>query len=249
MREILRAARSKAQQTARRCPNEYWTELSETIQSAAITGKIRGMSNGIKTALGPVRNKTAPLKSTTGEVITDKGQQLERWVKHYSDLYSRQNVVTTAALEAIECLPAMEKLDTEPIIEKFSKAIDSLVFKKGPGSDGIPPNVIKHCKTNLELPLHEVLCQCWKEEAVPQDMRDAKIITLYKNKGERSDCNNYRVISPLSIVGKVFARVFLARLQKLAERVYPESQCGFRAEISTVAGAHHPERATSIQRL
>ena len=77
---ILRAARSKAHQTARRCANEYWTELSETIQSAAITVNIRGMYNGIKTALGPVQNKTAPLKSTTGEDITDKGPQLERWL-------------------------------------------------------------------------------------------------------------------------------------------------------------------------
>ena len=61
-----------------------------------------------------------------------------------------------------------------------------------------------------------MLCECWNEGAVPQDMRDAKIVTLYKNKGERSDCNNYRGISLLSIVGKVFARVILVRLQKLA---------------------------------
>ncbi|KAG6929473.1 hypothetical protein G0U57_005561, partial [Chelydra serpentina] len=66
-----------------------------------------------------------------------------------------------------------------------------------------------------------------------QDMRDANIVTLYKDKGDRSDCNNYRGISLLSVVGKVFARVILNRLQKLADRVYPESQCGFRAGRST----------------
>ena len=38
--QILRIVRSKAQQTARRCANEYWTELSENIQSAAITGTL-----------------------------------------------------------------------------------------------------------------------------------------------------------------------------------------------------------------
>ena len=65
-------------------------------------------------------------------------------------------------------------------------------------------------------------------------MKDAKIVTLYKNKGETSDCNNYRGISLLSIVGKVYARVLQARLQKLAERIYSESQCGFRAGRSTV---------------
>ncbi|XP_063598208.1 uncharacterized protein LOC134774742 [Penaeus indicus] len=220
--QILRATRSKAQQTARHCANEYWTELSVNIQTAAITGNIRGMYDGIKMAMGPVQNKTAPLKSTIGEIITDKGQQMERWVEHYSELYSRQNV-TSAALDAIKGLPVLEELDTEPIIEDLSKTIDSLASGKAPGSDGIPPDLIKHCKTTLLLPLYEVLCQCWNEGAIPQDMRDAKIVTLYKNKGERNDCNNYRGISLLSIVGKVFTRVILARLQKFTERVYPES--------------------------
>ena len=64
-------------------------------------------------------------------------------------------------------------------------------------------------------------------------MRDVKIITLYKNKGDRSDCNSYRGISLLSIVGKVFVHVVLTRLQVLANRIYPESQCG-RPERSTV---------------
>lgn len=50
--------------------------------------------------------------------------------------------------------------------------------------------------------------------------RNANTVTLYKDKGDRSDCNNYHVISLLNIVGKLFARVVLKRLQVLAERVY-----------------------------
>ena len=41
-------------------------------------------------------------------------------------------------------------------------------------------------------------------------------------------------ISLLSIVGKVFARVVLDRLQSLAERIYPEAECCVRAGRSTV---------------
>ena len=97
------------------------------------------------------------------------------------------------------------------------------------------PDLINKCKTKLLLPLHKVLCQCWQEGAVPHDMRDSNIIAIYKNnKGEKNDCNNYRGISLRSTVGKVFARVILIRLQKLAEPIYPESQCGFRAERSTI---------------
>ena len=211
--------------------NYYWLKLCESIQNSAECGNVRGMYDGIKKALGPTVRKMAPLKSTSGEMLTDRDKQMERWVEHYSELYSRQTVVTNAALNALRDLPMMEELDNEPTIEDLSKAIDSLSCGKAPGCDSIPPEVIKCAKPAL---LHQVLCLCWNEGTVPQEMRDATIVTLYKNKGDRSDCNNYRGISLLSIVGKAFARVLLIRLQKLASRVYPESQCGFRAGSSTI---------------
>ena len=68
---------------------------------------------------------------------------------------------------------------------------------------------------------------------MPNDTKDSKIITLYKNKGARNDCNNYRGISLLSVVGKLISRVVLSRLHLLANRIYPESQCGFRVGRST----------------
>lgn len=79
----------------------------------------------------------------------------------------------------------MEELDAQPTVEELSEAIDDLAAGKAPGSDGIPLDLIKHCETAFLTPLHEVLCQCRQEGAVPQDMRNAKIITLYKNKGEK----------------------------------------------------------------
>ena len=128
----------------------------------------------------------------------------------------------------------IDKLDAQPTIEELNKAIDTLSSGKTPGSHDIPLEVIKCGKPALQEPLHELLCLCWEEGAVPQDMRDATIVTLYKNKGDRSDCNNYMGISLLSIVGKVFTRILLTRLQTLAARIYPASQCGFRAGRSTI---------------
>ena len=201
---------------------------------ASDSGNIRSMYEGIKLATGMPVKKIAPLKSKDGELIMDGGKQMSRWVEHYLELYSKENVVTEKALESIQVLPVMEELDIEPTVDELSTAIDALPSGKAAGEDCIPPEVIKCGKPALLGPLHELLLLCWKEGKVPQDMRNAKIVTLYKNKGDRSDCNNYRGISLLSIVGKVFARIVLSRLQVLAERVYPESQCGFRSERSTI---------------
>ena len=146
---------------------------------------------------------------------------MSRWVEHYLDIYSRANSITHEVLDSIENLSVVEELDSEPTLEDLSKAIDALASGKVPGADGIPPGVIKCGKPTLVEPLHELLCLCCREGKVLQDMRNAPIITLYKNKGDRSDCNNYRGISLLSIVGKVFIRVVPVRLQVLAERIYP----------------------------
>ena len=136
---------------------------------------------------------------------------MERWIEHWFGLYSKENTVSPAALDVIECLHhGWVRLRT--IGRRTQQGLASC---NAPDNGGIPPELIKHCKTTLLLPLHEVLCQCWQE-------------------GERNDCNNYRGISLLSIVGKVFARVILIRLKKLAERIYSESQCGFRAERSSI---------------
>ena len=90
----------------------------------------------------------------------------------------------------------MDELDSEPTLVDINQALDQLSFGKAPRNDGIPVEVIKCAKGTLLKELHEILCQCWREGEVPQDMRDANIVTLYKNKGDRGDCNNYRGISP-----------------------------------------------------
>ena len=80
---------------------------------------------------------------------------MKRWVEHYSEFYSRENSVVDSALDAIEPLPIMEDLDAKRTLEEFSKAIDSLACGKAPGTDGIPPDLIKRCKCTLLQPLHD----------------------------------------------------------------------------------------------
>ena len=143
---------------------------------------------------------------------------MEPWVEHYTELYARENVVTEDPLNAIECLPELEELDREPTIDELSEALDSLASGKAPGKDGIPAEVLKCCKETLITELHEILCLCWSEGEVPQDMKDANVVTMYKNKGDRGDCNNYRGIPLLIVVGKVFARVVLKRSRYLQSK-------------------------------
>ena len=94
--------------------------------------------------------------------------------------------------------------------------------------------MFRKCKSCLLPLLHDILVKCWRESKVSQDMRDAKIITLHKNKGARSDRNNHKGTSLHGIAEKAFESVVLPRLQKLAKRIYAELQCRFRSQRSTI---------------
>ena len=72
-------------------------------------------------------------------------------MEHYSDLYSRLVTVYPEALDIV---------------------IDHLSSDESPGADYISSDFIKACKSALLLPLHEIICQCWKNGDVPQEMRD-----------------------------------------------------------------------------
>ena len=86
------------------------------------------------------------------------------------------------------------------------------------------------CTLHKDVKLHEFFVCSWEQGNLPQDLRDAVIVTLYKNKGGKSHCPNYRGITILSIAGKIVARVLLNRLvPTIAGKHLPESQCGFRA--------------------
>ena len=42
-------------------------------------------------------------------------------VEYYAELYSTQNTVSQAALDAVECLPTMPELDDSPSLEEVAK--------------------------------------------------------------------------------------------------------------------------------
>ena len=63
---------------------------------------------------------------------------------------------------------------------------------------------------------------------VPEDWKNAVIVTLYKSKGDIGKCKNYRGISLLSVAGKVYARILDERVRKVTEGLIGEEQGGYR---------------------
>jgi hypothetical protein len=81
--------------------------------------------------------------------------------------------------------------------------------------------------------LYETCVDIWTTEEIVEDWTLAILIRLFKNKGDKTQCDNYRGISLLVVASKLFARVILNRVQSLIDRQLLETQAGFRANRST----------------
>nr|XP_054774768.1 uncharacterized protein LOC129282940 [Lytechinus pictus] len=215
--------------------NEWWTKLAARTQQYADAGDYRSFYEAIRAVYGPRHQAQSPLRSADGlTLLKDKTSILTRWSEHFQALFGADRVVQDSATLRIPQLSVKEELDVPPSLQELTKAIEQMKSGKAAGVDGIPPEIWKCGGPVLHNKLNELLVCCWEQGKLPGDLRDAVIITLYKNKGERSDCSNYRGITLLSIAGKIFARVLLNRLVPvIAEDHFPETQCGFRANRGT----------------
>ena len=94
----------------------------------------------------------------------------------------------------------------EPTVDEVIRAIKKLKNGRAAGPDGIPPELLKCAIGPVSRALHSLFTQVWRSGIVPADWQEGIIITLYKGKGPRTVCSNYRPIT-LSINQSCIFRV------------------------------------------
>lgn len=226
--------RREVQQKMRDMENKWWTDFAREMQRLSDSNDQHGFYKSIKTIYGPTKRNIAPIRSAEGELLKDKAAIRERWAQHFNTLLNQRNPVEPNILDNIPNAPQAVNLDEQPRFDETVQAIRSLKNNKSPGPDGIPSELIKEGGQPLYHRLHNLIQTIWNKEQIPAEWLTSDIVTIYKKKGDRSDCNNSRGISLLSTASKVLAKIMLSRLTKhLTESTLPETQCGFRKERST----------------
>src|SRR6218665_4108056 len=74
----------------------------------------------------------------------------------------------------------------------------------------------------------------WSDGVITQDWKKGIILPIYKGKGSRRDCKNYRWITLLSCPWKLFAHILLERVKDILIAARRKEQSGFAPHRSTV---------------
>ena len=86
------------------------------------------------------------------------------------------------------------------------KVITNLELSKASGLNCIPVVVLKNCEPELSYILAKLFNMCLKESCFPDCWKVSSEVPVFKNVGEGSTANNYRPVSLLSVVSKVFEK-------------------------------------------
>ena len=188
---------------------------------------IRDIQRG-RRGLVPVRS--AVVQDENGNSCTTTEAQQERWRRHFSKILNIQSDFDMEELSRVRQRPTRNEMTEVPSEEEVMNAVGKLRNGKAGGESGILPEMVKAacCEEEFVNKLLDLVKDVWEKGCTPCAWRDSILVPIPK-KGDLSNCDNWRGISLLDVVGKVVARILQERLQKLAEDELPESQCGFRA--------------------
>ena len=114
------------------------------------------------------------------------------------------------------------------------KLICKLEVGKSPGHDHISVTIIKWCMPYILAPLVCIFNEFMKRGSYPGIFKLAKVTALFKG-GIESEADNYRPISVLPVLNKVFEKVIHNQLVDFLDlhKVLSKQQFGFRKKHST----------------
>ena len=136
-------------------------------------------------------------------------------------MYLKSNITSKFAFKPVSAD------DITKIISQNLKA------KNTSGIDGISSNMLKSLNPSISTPIANLVNQCIESGTFPDKLKIAKVIPLHK-KDAKDTFDNYRPISILPSVSKIFERVIFNQIHAYFHKnnLYYNHQHGFRENHS-----------------
>ena len=227
-----------------------WQEFLEGFSSdfksdhKSLWNRVRRLVPSEKTAgMSPILKQDGTLASSEEEI-------LDAWATHYETLgtpstsqdfdqifLKRVNaeVKLMARSSPTEPATAMDAAFTSTEVEEVLERLLRGDYKAGSTDGTRNPWFSRGGPTMVQL-LLSLFNFIRDREVTPENWSEAVIVNLYKD-GDRCDAGNYRGISLLSCLGKIYSSLWANRLSAHFENVLGDAQGGFRKHRSTVDDA------------
>lgn len=174
-------------------------------------------------------------KRTVADPVVDR----EAWKTFLREIQADKGQVNPDVWQHVSPVPTDVALfNSPPSWKEFSTALSAMHNGKRGGIDLVSVEMIKYGGSPLQAEVFRIIGDMWEEAASAHPGHETKTwcastttgvcIPVFKNKGDRTDRNNYRNLVMLSVAAKIIAKVIAMRLSCWAEGFLDEEQNGFR---------------------
>ena len=199
-------------------------ETWKTINSIIGRGTKKSLQSNFR--IDDTKNITEPktISNAFNNFFVDIGPKLASKIQHTGKNYF--DYLTK---------PAQTCIFAKPIVaEEIVKIIGKFNPNKSPGHDNITNMVIKKVALEICKPLSMIFNCSFKTGVVPEQLKIAKVIPIYK-KDNAEILSNYRPVSVLPCFSKILERLMFNRCMDYIDKndILNEKQFGFRKNHST----------------
>ncbi|KAJ4429891.1 hypothetical protein ANN_22095 [Periplaneta americana] len=186
---------------------------------------------GIKEFKNRYQPRVNVIKDENGDLLADSPPVLNRWKNYFAQLL---NVHRPDRNDRDETeIKTAEPFIPEPTLSEVEIAIENLKKYKSPGIDQIPAELIQEGGSALYSEIYKLILAILEREIVPEQWKESIIVPIFE-KGDKTNCGNFRGISLLLTSYKILSNILLRRLAPYVDEIIGDHQCGVRRNRSTI---------------
>lgn len=191
---------------------------------------------GINTYLGSTKSREAwkVIKNLrTNEKLHTNIQLIsqERWQEYYSKIMKEDRQQFIQLNEIQEQIDGAEENIEEITLEELQGVMKTFKNGTAPGPGAINIELLKSAPIILHEYIVKMLNLCLHGDELPKQFKEGYISNVFK-KGNKNECTNYRGITVLNTIGRLYGKVLKTRIEE--DFVDLEEQSGFRAGRSCI---------------
>ena len=216
-------------------PKWFWSALKQTSKSCSIPDRVSMLSTS------PTPSSSTSQRSFFNQAHSTQSSQPSRLTatnpNEIADLFNSYfaSVFTTENLPVQYPNKSYDPVLTDLSLSELEVEIllTSLDTNKATGSDEIPARLLKETASIIVPSICKLFNKSLEQGTVPQDWKLANVVPVYK-KGDKEHTENYRPVSLLPIISKVFERSIYMNIRRQFSRAIHDHQHGFLQRKSCV---------------
>ena len=220
--KIYNRLNHKIQSQIREFDDRELQGMCENICNASDTHKMWKAFNKHKHRNKDIEEPEAPLETANGELTSNDEEKCAEFAKYLNSVHQTPNSPTfdNEFKRQVDEQISRETKEIEInkikniFIPQFNKLLGETKANSAPGDDGISYDLIKLCADSTKQIFCNLINQCLSKNVFPSAWKKAKVRMVPKPGRDKKQACNYRPISLLACLGKLYERYIYAYLMK-----------------------------------